>query len=171
MKNNLAVVGFYYFQEAERLLEAIDEQMQRGLQLKGEYFLADAINIMLEHGLRMKTYSVDTWLDAGTPEALLETNRYLLLNGHDNSLKAARRKGNVIVPPVFVHPSACRNFNHWPVCLGRSPAGWSTASYRLHPEEEAETSGVILDRSGRTKALLQRRASTINAGDNTEVTL
>lgn len=174
MNNNLAVVGFYYFKEAERLLEAIDKQLQRGLQLKGEYFLADAINIMLEHGLRMKTYSVDTWLDAGTPEALLETNRYLLLNGHDNSSEAARRKGLVIVPPVFVHPSALiENSIIGPyVSVGAGCRVENSIVQDSILEEEAETSGVILDRSlvGR-KALLVRRASTINAGDNTEVTL
>jgi glucose-1-phosphate thymidylyltransferase len=33
----------------------------------------------------MRTEKVNIWLDAGTPESLLETNRYLLENGHNNS--------------------------------------------------------------------------------------
>ena len=33
----------------------------------------------------MRTQPVEIWLDAGTPEALLETNRYLLEHGLDNS--------------------------------------------------------------------------------------
>ncbi len=107
MQNNLAVVGFYYFAEAGDLLAAIEEQMRRGLQLNGEYFLADAINIMLERGLQMRAHQVDVWLDAGTPEALLETNRYLLEHGRR---KAAPRRTNpqavVIIPPVFIHPTA-----------------------------------------------------------------
>ncbi len=106
MNNNLAVVGFYYFRDSLALLKAIDEQMQRGITLKGEYFLADAINIMLENGLTMRTENVDVWLDAGTPDALLDTNRYLLEHGNDNSVEAASRKGVVVVPPVFIHPSA-----------------------------------------------------------------
>lgn len=173
-KHNLAVVGFYYFKDADRLLEAIDEQMQRGLQLKGEYFLADAINIMLERGLKMKTYSVDTWLDAGTPEALLETNRYLLMNGYDNSLTADRRKGLVIMPPVFIHPTATVESSIIGpyVSVGAGCRVEHSIIQDSILEEEAETSAVILDRSlvGR-KALLKRRASTINAGDNTEVIL
>ena len=48
MYNNLAVVGFYYFAESANLITAIEEQFERGLKLKGEYFLADAVNIMLE---------------------------------------------------------------------------------------------------------------------------
>ncbi len=107
VSNNLAVVGFYYFKEGQALMAAIAEQFRRNLTLKGEFFLADAINIMLENGARMRTQQVDVWLDAGLPDALLETNRYLLEHGHDNSAEAAARLPNVaIVPPVFIAPSA-----------------------------------------------------------------
>jgi glucose-1-phosphate thymidylyltransferase len=105
MDNNLAVVGFYYFSQGELLVEAIEEQIEKDIKLKGEYFLADAINIMLdEHDLAMRTEKVNVWLDAGTPEALLETNRYLLDHGHDNSKKVAGWEGVKVIPPVYVHP-------------------------------------------------------------------
>ena len=103
---NLAVVGFYYFQDAERLIAAIAEQMRRKLQLKGEYFLVDAINLMLEDGLDMRVENVDAWNDCGTPQAMLETNRYLLENGRDNSDLAAKRENVEIIPPVYVHSTA-----------------------------------------------------------------
>jgi glucose-1-phosphate thymidylyltransferase len=103
--NNLALVGFYYFREGEDLISAIQDQMNRGIMLKGEYFLADAINILLEQGAKIRPSRVETWLDAGTPESILETNRYLLEHGHDNS-KDAAREGVSIIPPVFIHPSA-----------------------------------------------------------------
>jgi glucose-1-phosphate thymidylyltransferase len=106
MSNNLALVGVYYFKQAEQLIAGIEAQIQRGVTLKGEYFLADAVNIMLEGGLSMCTQSVDVWLDAGTTEALLATNRYLLAHGYDNSQAAAQRSGCVVIPPVFIHPSA-----------------------------------------------------------------
>ena len=60
---------------------------------------------MLERGLKMRTEKVDTWLDAGTSEALLETNAYLLEHGQDNS-EAAQVEDSVIIPPVNIHPSA-----------------------------------------------------------------
>jgi len=105
ISNNLAVVGFYYFADGQQLVAAIDEQVRRDITQKGEYFLADAINILLEGGARFYTQAVDVWLDAGTPDSLLETNRYLLEHGCDNSAEAAGR-GLTIVPPVFIHPSA-----------------------------------------------------------------
>jgi glucose-1-phosphate thymidylyltransferase len=174
MDNNLAVVGFYFFKQAEDLLKAIDEQMARDLKLKGEFFLADAINIMLENKLKMRTQKVDVWLDAGTPEAILETNRYLLEHGLDNSAKIEICNGVVINPPVFIHPSAQVSGSiigpH--VSLG---AGCTVENSIIRDsilEDEAQASGVILEASlvGR-RAQLRRRAGTINAGDNTVVTL
>jgi glucose-1-phosphate thymidylyltransferase len=103
--NNLAVVGFYYFHEAEHLIDAIERQMDRGTQLGGEYYLADAINVMLEEGLRMQIERVGTWVDCGKPDALLETNQHLLKHGRDNSA-AAHRAGVKIHPPVYIHPGA-----------------------------------------------------------------
>jgi glucose-1-phosphate thymidylyltransferase len=97
--SNLAVVGYYYFHSGEKLIEAIEEQMRRKTMLKGEYFLADAVNIMLEQGAQMRTQPVGVWLDAGTPKSLLETNRYLLEHGHDNSA-SAQREGVTVIPPV-----------------------------------------------------------------------
>jgi glucose-1-phosphate thymidylyltransferase len=104
--NNLAVIGFYYFQSSEALLEAIEEQMARDIQLKGEYFLVDAINIMLEHGLRMRVEPIKIWHDSGTPEAVLEANRYVLETLRSNSEEAAAREGVEINPPVYIDPSA-----------------------------------------------------------------
>ena len=103
--NNLALVGFYYFRRSEALLEAIEEQTRRNLTLRGEYFLADAINILLEKDAKLRVEEIETWLDAGTPEALFETNQFYLQHGFDNSAEAAR-PGVTIIPPVFIHENA-----------------------------------------------------------------
>ncbi|MEW6093951.1 MAG: sugar phosphate nucleotidyltransferase [Chloroflexota bacterium] len=119
MENNRVVVGCYYFHDSRRLVSAIEEQMKRGDALKGEYFLTHAINIMIEHGLKMRTEVVDAWLDTGTIEATLETNRYLLerlqvrrlegsqvgkLEGWDDEIC---KLANVqLVNPVYIHESA-----------------------------------------------------------------
>ena len=106
LSNNLAVVGCYYFEHSEALIEAIEEQIERDISLGGEYYLADALNIMLDRGLKMRTEQVQVWLDAGTPEALLDTNRYLLEHGRDNSDRYADLEDSIILPPVNIHPDA-----------------------------------------------------------------
>ncbi len=102
MSKNLVLVGFYFFKEGEKLIAAIEEQVKRGTSLKGEYFLADAVNILLEHGYNMRARSTEVWLDAGVPEALLETNRYLLEHGHCTSCEGITVNGVTIIPPVSI---------------------------------------------------------------------
>ena len=104
-RNNLAVVGFYYFKQSELLMDCIREQIEGDIRTQGEYFLADAINLMLERGLKMRVQRVDVWQDCGKTETVLETNRYLLANGHDNSAQLTGA-GFTIVPPVNVHATA-----------------------------------------------------------------
>ncbi len=105
-EHKLAVVGSYYFPRGEDLVAAIEAQMQRGLRTKGEYYLADAINLLIaEYGLRMRPVPVQTWLDAGTPETVLALNRYLLDHGRGNTADALR-PGVVVIPPVYIHPKA-----------------------------------------------------------------
>jgi len=106
LKNNLVIVGCYYFPEGRGVISAIEEQVKRKLALKGEYFLAHAINIMIKRGLKMRTQTVDVWLDTGTISATLETNRYLLAHGHANKTKNKKQNGAEIVPPAYIHKSA-----------------------------------------------------------------
>lgn len=103
MDNRLVVVGFYYFRSGETLVEAIEEQMRRGTVLNNEYFLADAINILLEKGALGRTQNIETWLDAGTFTSMLETNAYLLAHGHAND---SHPEGVLVLEPSFIHPSA-----------------------------------------------------------------
>ena len=106
MNNNLAVVGCYFFKDGQLLASAIEEQIYRKIALRGEYYLVDAINLMLEKKATMRVEQVKVWLDAGTSEALLDTNRFLLENGRANIVENSTFDDNVIIPPVFIHPDA-----------------------------------------------------------------
>jgi glucose-1-phosphate thymidylyltransferase len=111
MANNLALVGCYYFRSAEDLLSAIEEQMKRDVRLKDEFFLADAINILIERGARIRVDKIETWLDTGTIESTLETNRYLLerdakaLPGNNGNGKR-QLPGVKVINPVYIHETA-----------------------------------------------------------------
>ena len=170
----LAVVGFYYFKHSEELLSAIGEQMRLKIQRNGEYFLTDAINIMLKRGLKMRAEQVKVWLDAGTPEALLETNHYLLGHGRDNSVLARKRKGVVVVPPVFIHPTAqVEGSVIGPYAsIGAECLVQGSVVRESILEDGAQVTGAILEKSliGR-HAQIQSRALMVNVGDQTVLTL
>jgi glucose-1-phosphate thymidylyltransferase len=102
--SNLAVVGVYYFRAWQRLLQALDDLIARNIQTKGEYFLADAMQLMLEDGARLEAETIPVWEDCGTREAILKTNRYLL---NKNGSHAPPLEGSVILPPVHISDGAC----------------------------------------------------------------
>jgi glucose-1-phosphate thymidylyltransferase len=106
MENNLVIAGCYYFKEARDLIAAIDEQIERNVTLKNEYFLADAMSIMIERGTKIRVHEISTWLDTGTIDATLDTNRILLDRGAANITKDETRDGVRIIAPSYVHPSA-----------------------------------------------------------------
>jgi glucose-1-phosphate thymidylyltransferase len=105
LENRLAVIGMYYIKDSNALLKAIETQLNEQRQTKGEYYLADAFQIMVERGAKFQVARVDAWLDAGTAEAVLETNRLLLERGRDN-IAGITAEGFVIIPPVYIHPTA-----------------------------------------------------------------
>jgi len=103
MENNLAVIGLYYIKDAQSLMQSIGELIDRDIKTKGEYFLADALQVMIDRGARFRAETVDVWEDCGKPETVLQTNRYLLRQsgGHVN-----RVDNSVIIPPVYIADSA-----------------------------------------------------------------
>lgn len=103
MEHKQAVMGVYFVREGRELIAAIEEQMRRNEMLKGEYFLADAFNVMIENGARFVTEPMTVWQDCGVPEKHLEANRWLLDNGSDNSsASAATLVNSKVVPPVHL---------------------------------------------------------------------
>jgi len=105
VENRLAVIGAYYVRDSGWLLRAIEELMDRNLQTKGEFYLADAFTLMIEQGARIGVREVSVWEDCGTPQSVLQTNRYLLDHGRDNG-SVARVTDTVLIPPVYIDPSA-----------------------------------------------------------------
>ena len=169
MRNNLAVVGFYYFRDGSALMAAIEEQIKNDISLNDEYFLVDALNIMIQNGAKMRVQTVDVWLDAGKPEALLETNRYLLENGRDNSAEATKREGITVVPPVYIHPEAkVKDCVVGPyVSIGKQANIERAVLKNTIVEHDAHISRMVLEDSliGR-QAGVAGRAETMNIGDD-----
>jgi glucose-1-phosphate thymidylyltransferase len=94
-----ANIGLYYIRNWKLLFEGIDHVLTQPKN-KGEYFLTDAFQYMIDHGARIKVIDVAGWYDAGKLDTLLETNRAMLDRGR------ARRPANIdasqIVEPVYI---------------------------------------------------------------------
>jgi glucose-1-phosphate thymidylyltransferase len=100
--SNLAIVGIYYFTDAAPLFNSLKKIIREDRRTRGEYQLSDALQELIDQGLPIKAYPVEYWLDCGTTEALITTNRYLLQNTH----RFKPRERCVIVPPVYIDDTA-----------------------------------------------------------------
>jgi glucose-1-phosphate thymidylyltransferase len=103
MSNNLAVIGVYYLRDSAWLMRAIDELIQRDIKTKGEYFLADALQLMIEQGAVMTAQQLEVWEDCGKPDTVLHTNRYLLDHGRGQIVPT---QNSIIIPPVYIASNA-----------------------------------------------------------------
>ena len=96
--SKLANIGLYFIRDVAALWTGIDDVLAAPAN-KGEYYLTDAFQWMIEHGSRILAAEVGGWYDCGAPGTLLETNGILLEHG------AARRRdfpGVVISDPVYI---------------------------------------------------------------------
>lgn len=172
MDNNRVVIGLYYYRQGEKLLKAIETQLATGKTLKGEYFLTDATTIMLEHGARMKTIDVKAWLDAGTSEALLETNGHLLDRLQTGQPMPAYGTDVKIIPPVSIHPTAklirCQVGPH--VSIARNCMIEDSVLEETIIDENSEIRNAQLNQSliGR-KVIVDGVRGSVDLGDNSQV--
>ena len=106
-QSNLALVGIYYFADMASVYSAIDELIASGRMTKGEYYLADAVQVLIDRGQRLQTMTVPVWEDCGKPEELLQTNRYLLGQLAERGQIAPRQYADsVVIQPATIDPSA-----------------------------------------------------------------
>ena len=168
--SNLAVMGAYYFARIEDLFDAIDTQLDQDIQTKGEYFIADAIQLMIDGGAKFSAPVASVWEDCGTLDALLDTNRYLLSTLESSAASA----GSVFIPPVCVAASASVTnsiIGPYASIGGNAVVDGSIVRDSI-VDEGASVSSAILERSlvGRHAQVIGN-AVRLNIGDTSEVSL
>ncbi len=94
-----ANIGLYYIRNWKLMFEGIDHVLRQPLN-KGEYYLTDAFQYMIDHGAKLKVVDVEGWYDAGKLETLLETNRDMLLRGH--ARRPVQTDASRVIDPVYV---------------------------------------------------------------------
>jgi glucose-1-phosphate thymidylyltransferase len=167
--SRLANIGLYYIRDTAALFAGIDHVLGEPLN-KGEYYLTDAFQHMIDRGRRILTAEVGGWYDCGTQGALLETNETLLRQGH------ARRPADglrdvTIHEPVFLEDG---------VRIERSTIGPNVSVERGTVIEDSEVSHAIVGRDCRlggarlTRSLLGNHvtvrdvAGSVSLGDHAE---
>jgi glucose-1-phosphate thymidylyltransferase len=91
-----ANIGLYYIRNWKLLFEGIEHVLTQPKN-KGEYYLTDAFQYMIDKGAKIKVIDVEGWYDAGKLDTLLDTNRVMLEKGRAR-MPAGVDPGQVIEP-------------------------------------------------------------------------
>ena len=94
-----ANIGLYYIRNWKLLYEGIDHVLKQPKN-KGEWYLTDAFQYMIDHGAKIRVLDVAGWYDAGKLDTLLETNRVMIEKGR--ATKPAVTADVTIVEPVYI---------------------------------------------------------------------
>jgi glucose-1-phosphate thymidylyltransferase len=167
--SKLANIGLYYIRDVEALWNGIDHTLTSPAN-KGEYYLTDAFQHMIEQGRRILAAEVGGWYDCGKLDTLLESNEILLRKG------AARRRdfpGVTIHDPVYIEDG---------VTVERSTIGPNVTLERGTRVEDSTLRNTIVGQDARLRdvrldvAMLGDRVvaeglrGSASLGDDAEVT-
>jgi glucose-1-phosphate thymidylyltransferase len=167
--SNLAVIGLYYVKDSQMLMDCIHELIQRDIKTQGEYFLADAFQLMIDRGAKLVARTVEVWEDCGKPETVLHTNRYLLEHGGGQEIQT---QNSVLIPPVHIEKTAVIKDSvvgpYVSVAAGativRSIVADSIINESAHIED-ANLSQSLIGKDAHVRGSAQR----LNVGDSSQV--
>jgi len=161
-----AMIGLYYVGEGKDLINAIEYLMAQNIQTKGEFYLADALQIMIDRGARFISQQVSVWEDCGKPETLLHTNRYLLAHGY---AKETPVTNSTLIPPVYIADTAQIEASvigpHVTICDGVHVKGCIIQDSIIEAGTTIEHMAIRGSLIGRNVSL-QGKLARLNIGDN-----
>ncbi|MCW3161985.1 sugar phosphate nucleotidyltransferase [Chryseobacterium oryctis] len=76
--SDLAIIGIYYFNNAEKLMTEINYIMDNDIKNGGEYQLTTALENLRAKGSKFTLGKVNDWMDCGNKNATVETNSKIL---------------------------------------------------------------------------------------------
>jgi len=105
--SDLAIIGIYYFKEAEKLRFEIDNLIDNDIKGKGgEYQLTDALENLKQKGAQFVPGTVSDWMDNGNKEVTVETNikvlAYAQKEGEDLISNTVQVENSTIIPPCYI---------------------------------------------------------------------
>ncbi len=171
-KSDMAMVGFYKIKEVQALIDAVDYNITNNITTHGEYQLTDALQKMIDDGIKFSTILVNNWFDCGKKEILLETNATLLDKEGYASSNLPAYDSTIIIHPVSIGKD-CKISNsiigpH--VTIGDN----AVINYSIVKESiignYATIEDVVLHQSIMgSDAAIKGTSQSLNIGDNTEI--
>jgi len=103
--SDLAIIGIYYFNSAEKLMNEINYIMEHDIKNGGEYQLTTALENLRSKGAKFSLGKVNDWMDCGNKNATVETNSKILAYEKEAMAvppASAQIENSLIIPPCFI---------------------------------------------------------------------
>jgi glucose-1-phosphate thymidylyltransferase len=103
--SDLAIIGIYYFNSAETLMNEINYIMDNDIKNGGEYQLTTALENLRAKGAKFTLGKVNDWMDCGNKNATVETNSKILEYERENMKNfpaSAVIENSLIIQPCFI---------------------------------------------------------------------
>lgn len=103
--SDLAIIGIYYFNSGEKLMDEINHIMDNDIKVSGEYQLTTALENLRQKGAKFTLGKVDDWMDCGNKNATVETNSKILAYEKEEMshfTKTATIENSLIIQPCFI---------------------------------------------------------------------
>ena len=101
-KSNMALVGVYKIKETGFMFSCLEKLIVTKNRGYDEFSLTDALECMMQHGAKFKSFKVQNWYDCGKKETLLESNATLLKKFGGNISDNHSFENTIIIPPVSI---------------------------------------------------------------------
>ena len=155
---------------------ALEKHLGESADENGEYHLTNALQQMVESGIKLHAFRVNNWFDCGKKETLLSTNATLLKKMDEEHPQAHLNhyETTVIIPPVNIAEGcSIRHCIIGPnVTIGEHTKMESSIVRDTIIGSYAELNQVVLNSSiiG-NDAYVRGLSQSLNIGDNTEIDL
>ena len=103
--SDLAIIGIYYFNSAEKLMDEINYIISNDIKSGGEYQLTVALENLKAKGAKFNSGQVSDWMDCGNKNATVETNSKILDYEKEAMSKypaSAVIENSLIIEPCFI---------------------------------------------------------------------
>jgi glucose-1-phosphate thymidylyltransferase len=104
--SDLAIIGIYYFKEAERLRDEIKHLIDNDLKEHGEFQLTNTLESLKQKGLKFVPGQVNAWMDCGNKPITVATNSSVLnfaqKDGEDLVDPSVKKINSTIIQPCYI---------------------------------------------------------------------
>lgn len=100
-KSNMALIGIYKVIETGIMFSCIEKITESKINYE-EFSLTEALDCMIQNGIKFQSFKVANWFDCGKKESLIQTNAILLKKFGVNIAQPNDFENTIIVPPVSI---------------------------------------------------------------------